>query len=243
MFESSQNQPIRSPGTELNTNLTTGLFTPQVPREEKGLALVLTSLRKYWYLAALLSSLVMAGITYKTMREPRIYKSSIQIAIELKNVTIFTDKNNSTTESNATTADDRSTTLDTISQKLKSKTMVQKAIASIPNPKLRPSVDTVLKNLTIQPGQNTNILAINYTDTVPDRIVATLNALTKVYIEHGTRTKKARTDNSIAFIKAQLPASEERVRKSSKEIKDFRRKNEFIDSGKGFVRASAGIEK
>jgi uncharacterized protein involved in exopolysaccharide biosynthesis len=109
---------------------------------------------------------------------------------------------------------------------------------TISDPQLRPSVDTVLQNLTIQPGQNTNILTITYTDTAPQRIVAILNALSNVYIDYGIKTKKARTDNSIAFIESQLPKSRERLKASSKQLEEFRQKYRFIDpesSAKGLA--------
>jgi uncharacterized protein involved in exopolysaccharide biosynthesis len=59
-------------------------FYESRPTEGMSLGLILTSLRRYWYVSILVSSLMMAGIVYKTQKEPRIYKSGIQIAMELK---------------------------------------------------------------------------------------------------------------------------------------------------------------
>jgi polysaccharide biosynthesis transport protein len=206
-------------------------FQQPAQNEEMSLGVILTSLRKYWYVSVLLSSLLMTGIIYKTSKEPRIYKSGIQIAIELNNNSSLAEKLAATTSGGGSLGSDtRSTTLETTIQKLKSKTIVQKAIDSIPDPSLRPSVDTFLQNLTIQTGQNTNILTITYTDTVPQRIVANLNALSKTYIDYGIKTKKAHTDNSIAFIESQLPKSRQRLKISSKELEKFRQKYRFIDS-------------
>lgn len=194
------------------------------------LRLILASLQKYWYVTVAIGSLMMGGIAYKTLTQPKVYKSGIQIAIELKNSASLAEKLSANTTGNTTTVvEDRSTTLETTIQKLKSKTILKKAIEAIPDPKLRPSVDTVLQNLTIQPGQNTNILTITYTDTEPQRIVACLEALSKVYIDYGIRTKKAQTNNSITFIESQLPQSQERLKASSKQLEEFRRNNRFID--------------
>jgi polysaccharide biosynthesis transport protein len=227
MFESPRTRLIRSQEAELTT-VTTERYTPPKDRE-MGLGLVLTSLRNYWYVTLVISSLLMAGIFYKTAKEPRIYKSGIQIAIELKSSATLAEKLSAAVATSNVASDDRGTTLETIVQKLKSKTILKKAIDTIPDPKLRPSVEDVLQNLTIQPSQNTNILAITYTDTVPDRIVASLNALSNVYIDYGIKTKKARTDNSIAFIESQLPNSRERLKTSSKQLEGFRQKYRFID--------------
>jgi polysaccharide biosynthesis transport protein len=212
----------------------------QTPKqEEMNLGLVLSSLRKYWYVSIVLTSLVMMGIIYKTAKEPRIYKSSVQIAIELKNTSTLAEKLATTTGGSASAgAEDRSTTLETIIQKLKTKTILKEAIETIPDPQLRPSVDEALQNLTIQTGQNTNILTISYTDTNPNRIVASLNAFSQVYINYGTKTKKARTNNSISFIESQLPKSQQRLKYSSQALEKFRRQYQFIDpesSAKGLA--------
>jgi polysaccharide biosynthesis transport protein len=218
--------------------LNTDLY--QTPKQEEiNLGLILTSLRKYWYVSIVLTSLVMVGIIYKTAKEPRIYKSSVQIAIELKNTSTLAEKLSTTTGGSASAgAEDRSTTLETIVQKLKTKTILKEAIETIPDPQLRPSVDAALQNLTIQTGQNTNILTITYTDTNPKRIVASLNALSQVYINYGTKTKKARTNNSIYFIESQLPKSQQRLKSSSQALEKFRRQYRFIDpesSAKGLA--------
>ncbi len=206
-------------------------------QEEISLGLILTSLRKYWYISLVFTSLVMMGIVYKTTKEPRIYKSSVQIAIELKNTSTLAEKFATTTGAGAG-SEDRSTTLETIIQKLKSKTILKEAIETIPNPELRPSVDAALQNLTIQTGQNTNILTITYTDTNPQRVVASLNAFSKKYINYGTNTKKARTNNSISFIESQLPKSQQRLTASAQALEIFRRQYRFIDpesSAKGLA--------
>jgi polysaccharide biosynthesis transport protein len=228
MFESPRTRLIRPQETEIAT-VTTGLYTPP-NQQEMSLGLILTSLQKYWYVSTIVGLLAMAGISYKTAKEPRTYKSGIQIAIELKNSATLAEKLTAAAVSNsAAAADDRSTTLETTIQKLRSKTILKKALATIPDPQMRPSVDTVLQNLTIQPGQNTNILTISYTDTEPQRIVTILNALSTVYIDYGIKTKKARTDNSIAFIESQLPKSRERLKASSRQLEGFRQQHRFID--------------
>jgi polysaccharide biosynthesis transport protein len=206
-----------------------GFYEPR-QNEEMSLGLILVSLRRYWYVSILVSTLMMAGIVYKTEKEPRIYKSGIQIAIELKETTSLADKIAATAGGSAgAVSDERTTTIETLVQILKSKTLVQKAVDSIPDRELKPSVVRVLKDIIIQTGQNSNILTINYTDTSPKRIVAVLNALSATYIDYGIKTKKARTDNSIAFVEAQLPESRQRLEISSKQLEQFRQKYRFAD--------------
>jgi polysaccharide biosynthesis transport protein len=236
MFESSPSRIIRS-----SVNEPSALYTAIRPsaKREMNLSTVLTSLRKYWYVTAIVSSLMMASVAYKTFKEPKIYKSSVQIAIEPKNSTSIAEKISvGAGGTGAGLSDERTMTLEAIVQKLRTKTIVQKAVDTIPNPKLRSPVDTVLQNLTIQTGQTTNTLTITYTDTNPDRIVANLNALSNIYIDYGIKTKKARTDNSIGFIESQIPNSRQRLKTASKQLENFRRSYRFIDpesSAKGLA--------
>jgi polysaccharide biosynthesis transport protein len=200
---------------------------PEIKRnEELSLGILFVSLRKYWYVSALLSSLIMAGVVYKTAKEPRVYKSSVQIAIELKNSSTLAEK---ITSGNSVSNDDRITNIETITQILKSKTVVKKAIDTISDKDLRPPVGKVLADLNIASGQNTNILTITYTDTVPERIVSVLNALSRVYIDDNVESRKARTNSSLAFIESQLPKARKRLEDSSRGLEEFRQKHRFVD--------------
>lgn len=227
-FSESSSPRLLQPQDGSIASLGGGFYEPR-QTEEMSLGLILTSLRRYWYASILVSSLMMAGIVYKTEKEPRIYKSGIQIAIELKESASLADKLATASGGASGVSDDRTTTIETIIQILKSRTIVQKAVDSIAEPEFKKSADKILKDLTIQSGQNSNILTINYTDTSPKRIVAILNSLSKGYIDYSIKTKKARTDNSITFIESQLPESRQRLEVSSKQLEQFRRKYRFAD--------------
>lgn len=228
--EPSRTRQLHSQESDTFTTTTTSGFYESRQSEKNSLDSILAGLRKYWYIVPLVSSILMAGVVHKTAKEPRIYKSGIQIAVELNNNNnSVADKISSVSSGNFSYYEDRSIGLETTVQKLKSKTFLTKAIETIPNPKLRPDVDTLAGNLTIQPGKNSNILEISYTDTVPSRIPLVLNALSKIYINYSIKEKKARTDKSIAFVETQLPESRKRLARSSKELEIFRRKYRFIN--------------
>jgi polysaccharide biosynthesis transport protein len=192
------------------------------------LGLALTSLRRYWYVSIIVGSLMMGVIAYKTSKQPRTYKSGIQIAIDLKSTSSFAEKLAASNNNNSN-YDDRTVTIETITQILKSKAIIQKAVDTIPDSAIRPSADDVLGKMTIQAGQNTDILSVSYTDTNPQRIVVTLNALGKAYVDYSVKVKKTRTDKSIAFIESQLPESRRRLENSSQEVAQFRQTNRFFD--------------
>ena len=214
-----------------DTTTATSGFYEYRQSEKNSLDSVLAGLRKYWYVIPLVSSILMAGVIYKTAKEPRIYKSGIQIAVEVNNNNnSVADKIGGASGSNPFSYyEDRSVALETTIQKLKSKTFLTKAIETIPDPKLRPDLDTLANSLTIQQVKNSNILDIGYTDRVPSKIVPLLNSLSKVYLDFSIKDKKIRIDKSITFVEVQLPESRKRLALVSKKLENFRRKYRFIN--------------
>ena len=201
------------------------------PRQEEGLGLgvILSGLRKYWYASVLTTALMMGAIGYVTATQIRIYRSAVQIAIELKGGNSFAEKLAQGGGDNGGQSEDRTIAIETITQSLRSKSMIERAIALIPDPKLRPSVAQVLQGLAIQSKPDSNVLTVSYTAVKQDEIVAVLNGLSEVYIDYSIKTKKARTNNSIEFIESQLPASRKRLATSASQIEEFRIKYRFVD--------------
>jgi polysaccharide biosynthesis transport protein len=200
------------------------------PRQEEGIGIgtILNGLRKYWYASVLTTALMMGVIGYTTWKQVRIYRSAVQIAIDLKGGNSFAEKLAGGGDSNGQ-SEDRTIAIETITQSLRSKSMIEQAIAQIPDPKLRPSVAQVLAGLAIQSKPDSNVLTVSYTALAPNEIVAVLNGLSKVYIDYSIRTKKERTNNSIEFIESQLPASRKRLESSASNIEQFRIKYRFVD--------------
>ncbi|MCY7336949.1 MAG: polysaccharide biosynthesis tyrosine autokinase [Chamaesiphon sp.] len=201
------------------------------PRQEEGIGLgvILSGLRKYWYASVLTTALMMGAIGYVTATQIRIYRSAVQIAIDLKGGSSFAEKLAQGGGDNGGQSEDRTIAIETITQSLRSKSMIEQAIGLIPDPKLRPSVAQVLQGLAIQSKPDSNVLTVSYTAVKQDEIVAVLNGLSKVYIDYSIKTKKARTNNSIEFIESQLPASRKRLATSASQIEEFRIKYRFVD--------------
>jgi polysaccharide biosynthesis transport protein len=211
----------------------TGLQEPR-PKEESSLDLVTESLRKYWYVTVLLSSLLLAGIAYKTWKQPRIYQSSIQISIELDKGSSGVDKIAALAGGGGTGGDNsssstRTTTIETTIQLLQSKQLLKKAVDHIPDSNLRPKVDDVLDGMKISSKQDIDILNISYSDPSPQRVVAVLKSLSEAYIDYSVQQKRAKTNSSIAFIEAQLPEARKKLDLSAQHIEQFRRQYQFAD--------------
>jgi polysaccharide biosynthesis transport protein len=201
------------------------------PRQEEGMGVgtILNGLRKYWYASVLTTAVMMGVIGYVTWKQVRIYRSAVQIAIDLKGGSSFAEKLAGGGGDGSGQSEDRTIAIETITQSLRSKSLIDQAIRTIPDPKLRPSVAHVLAGLAIQSKPDSNVLTVSYTSLSPTEIVAVLNSLSKVYIDYSIKTKKARTNNSIEFIESQLPASRKRLQMSASHIEQFRIKYRFVD--------------
>lgn len=212
-------------------------FEPHL-KEGKVFQVILISLRKYWYVTLSISSLMMAFIAYTTLTEPKIYQSEIQLVIELKESSGLAET--LATSKGSILTDEKVNTIETITQTLKSRSIVKEALSILNVSTLNSdgvrvsdeqdtSVDIILNNLSIRSGKTSNVLFISYTDTNPKKIFRTLNALATTYINYSIKTKKARLAKSISFIETQLPESRQRLERSAEEVKQFRLKHKFID--------------
>jgi polysaccharide biosynthesis transport protein len=202
------------------------------PRQEEGMGLgvILNGLRKYWYASLLTTALMLGTIGYITWKQVRIYRSAVQIAIDLKSSSSSSVAEKLAGEANGSgQSEDRIIAIETIVQSLRSKSTIEKAILSIPDPKLRPPLAQVLQGLAIQSKPDSNVLTISYVSLSPPEIVAVLNALSKAYIDYSITNKKARTNNSIEFIESQLPGSQQRLNAAASQIEQFRIKYRFVD--------------
>ena len=88
------------------------------PRQEEGIGLgvILSGLRKYWYASVFTTALLMGVVGYLTWKQTRIYRSSVQIAIELKSGTSVADKLTHGGDGSGEQSEDRLIAIDTITQ-------------------------------------------------------------------------------------------------------------------------------
>jgi polysaccharide biosynthesis transport protein len=211
-----------------------GMQEPRL-KEESNVKIVTNALRKYWYVSALVSSLIMGGVALKTFTQTRIYQSEVQISIELDKASTGVDKlasmagggGNSSENSSSTST--RTTQIETTIELLQSKQLIKKAMDRIVDPKLRATPEDVLESIKISSKTDIDILNISYSDPSPARVIAVLNSLSEAYIDFSVKQKKAKTDSSIAFIEGQLPEARKKLEASAQQIEEFRRKYRFAD--------------
>ena len=84
-------------------------------RQDEGMSLgsILSGLRKYWYASVFTTALLMGVIGYTTWKQVRIYRSAVQIAIDLKSSNSFAAKLAGDTDSNGQ-SEERTIAIETI---------------------------------------------------------------------------------------------------------------------------------
>jgi uncharacterized protein involved in exopolysaccharide biosynthesis len=134
-------------------------------KEDSNFKIVTDALRKYWYVSALVSSLIMGGVALKTFTQTRIYQSEVQISIELDKGSTGVDKlaalaggGSNNNSDNASSTSTRTTQIETTIQLLQSKQLIKKAMDRIVDPKLRADPEKVLDNIKISSKTDIDIL-------------------------------------------------------------------------------------
>jgi len=79
-----------------------------------------------------------------------------------------------------------------------------------------------------QLNKNTPLINISYEDNIPLRATKYVNILVKTFIDLGQETKNERTNKVLKFIEAQLKLTKAKLKKSEKELKDYKVNNNLI---------------
>ncbi|MEL6579499.1 MAG: polysaccharide biosynthesis tyrosine autokinase, partial [Cyanobacteria bacterium J06621_12] len=116
---------------------------------------------------------------------------------------------------------------------LRSNSMVNKAIEKLrgryPNLELKKVVKNLAIHQAIVNKVPTDVLAVSYTDTDPEKAKVILATLGETYINYSLQRQKQQAANAIAFIDSQLPDAQEELDEAAKEIRQFRQINQLVD--------------
>ncbi|MEO0927912.1 MAG: polysaccharide biosynthesis tyrosine autokinase [Cyanobacteria bacterium J06643_13] len=116
---------------------------------------------------------------------------------------------------------------------LRSNSMVNKAIEKLQQRYPNLELKKVVKNLAIHQAivnkVPTDVLAVSYTDTDPEKAKVILETLGETYISYSLQRQKQQAANAIAFIDSQLPDAQAELDEAAKEIRQFRQANQLVD--------------
>ncbi|MEM6612950.1 MAG: polysaccharide biosynthesis tyrosine autokinase [Cyanobacteria bacterium P01_C01_bin.72] len=116
---------------------------------------------------------------------------------------------------------------------LRSNSMVNQAIEKLKGRYPDLELKKVVKNLAIHQAivnkVPTDVLAVSYTDTDPEKAKVILETLGETYIDYSLQRQKQQAANAIAFIDSQLPNAQAELDEAAKEIRQFRQANQLVD--------------
>ena len=129
---------------------------------------------------------------------------------------------------------------------LRSNSMVAKAVEKLKSRYRDLSVAEVVKNLSIHQAivnkVPTDVLAVSYTDTDPEKAKVVLETLGDTYVDYSLQRQKQQAANAIKFIDSQLPDAQQELDEAAKEIRTFRQVNQLVDPESSAVEAE-GVQQ
>lgn len=184
---------------------------------------LLTAIRRRWLPAIAVGVTVFAGVAAHTFTRTPTYKSELLIlAANKPPVSVAPDQQGA---SNSSEEKDLSVDI----QILRSRPLVGRALQNLDGAYDNLSVGQVMGNLSIRPDSNGNVLTVSYTDTVPERAQAVLEALGPTYVAYSLESRRSQATNAIKFIESQLPGAKKALNSTSSDISNFRKTYNFVD--------------
>ncbi len=181
---------------------------------------ILRAVQRRWLPALVVAGSMFAVVfTYTNAQTPR-YQAETLILVDQQATIPVVDSAQPTT----LTRD-----LSTEIQILRSRPLVEDAMAKLPEPFQETFAETVIPNLTIRQIGNADVLSVAYVDTDPGRIKAVLDALGETYVDYSLESRRSQASNAISFIENQLPEARAALEQSNSAIRQFREANSIVD--------------
>ena len=129
---------------------------------------------------------------------------------------------------------------------LRSNSMVKQALARLkqryPDLSLKQVVDNLAIHQAIVNKVPTDVLAVSYTDTDPEKAKVVLETLGETYVDYSLQRQKQQAANAIEFIDGQLPSAQAELNEAAQEIRQFRQIHQLVDPEMSAVEAE-GIQQ
>jgi polysaccharide biosynthesis transport protein len=94
-----------------------------------------------------------------------------------------------------------------------------------------------LKKVKVEKARGTDILAITYNDTDPQRGAMVVNTIMNYYLEDNLRVNRLEAVAARLFIEDQLPQAEKKLRNTEAALRNFRENNQIVNSEQESVSA------
>ena len=187
-----------------------------------------TAVRRHWLPASITALVVLGGVGYLVLRKPLYQTQSLILVGNKVSVPVVQSD-----DTGSTSAKDKAANLPTEIEVLKSQSLLSKAIKKLDAPYRNISLELLAKNLRLIQPEDTTVLSISYEDENPLQAKAVLEALVATYLEYGRDTQRSPVTNAARFIEKQLPQAQADLEKSSRELTNFRIRNNLGDGEAG----------
>ncbi|NJM45568.1 MAG: polysaccharide biosynthesis tyrosine autokinase [Alkalinema sp. RU_4_3] len=197
-------------------------------------------LQKYWQvlqrrwglvLAGLLAGLTLAGLY--VLFQSKNYRAQGMLLVKPDESSQLVGINPKSSEIKAATS--RSDPLSTEAEILKSLPVLETSVKTLDlrDHKGQPiSAIKVAKKLTVKPVTGTDILQVMYRSDDADRSVRLVNQVMQDYITNNVKVNRSQTIAAREFILAELPKTENAVRKAENALQRFRETNGVVALGR-----------
>jgi len=185
-----------------------------------------TAVRRHWLPASITALVVLGGVGYLVLRKPLYQTQSLILVGNKVSEPVVQSENSNSVQ-------DKAANLPTEIEVLKSQSLLSKAIKNLDAPYRGISLELLARNLRLIQPEDTTVLSISYEDENPLQAKAVLEALVRTYIEYGRDTQRSPVTNAVRFIEKKLPPAQAELEKSSRELTNFRIRNNLGDGEAG----------
>lgn len=193
------------------------------------------ALKRHWIPSVVVAGLIFAGMAYRTLNEPGVYRSEALILVANKtSIPIVREQANDSQEI--------AEMLPTEIEILQSPTLLNRAIAKLEPAYRNIPVWQIQRSLSLTQPEDTNILAVAYEDTDGVRAKAILDAIVATYITYSEDSRRSPVTNAIQFIDDKLPEAKTSLKKSSTALTAFRVKHN-LDNPENNVSVAYGTKE
>jgi capsular exopolysaccharide synthesis family protein len=197
-----------------------------VSEEEFDLKWFLAIFSRYWLIFVLAFGSIFALLTYRVLRQTRIYESSGELIFDASNrisrlTGVAGDQISSISDPLATQA-----------QIIRSQGVIKRAIAQLESadpPIKNLSREEIVENLTVQPIRSTYVIRISFRTDDPELAAKVVNALMNAYISQDLDSTRSTTRAAREFIAQQLPKVEAELEQAELNLQKFRDQNGIIN--------------
>lgn len=185
-----------------------------------------SAVRRHWLASTITAIVVLGGVGHLVLRKPLYQTQSLILVGNKVSVPVVQSEESGSTK-------DKAANLPNDIEVLQSQSLLSKAIKKLDTPYRGISLGLVAKNLRLIQPENTTVLSISYEDENPLQAKAVLEALVATYLEYGRDTQRSPVTNAVQFIEKKLPQAEADLEKSSRELTNFRVRNNLGDGETG----------